>query len=63
MNPYRERVAEVIKEEFTQQGITISDLPDRIQEALKDIELRIANDLEFMTQHSANIVAKLADRK
>ena len=48
MEPYRERVADVIKDEFAQQDIQVRDLPDRVQQALKNIERRIASDLEFV---------------
>lgn len=47
MEPYRERVADVIKDEFSNQGLSIIDLPERVKEALKNIERRIANDLKF----------------
>ena len=47
---YCQRVADVISDEFAQQGLRVSDLPDRVQEALKNIERRIASDLESMYQ-------------
>ena len=48
MEPYQERVADVINAEFAQQGLQVHDLPERVQEALKNIVRRIADDLEFL---------------
>ncbi len=50
MEPYREYMVEVISEEFSQQGLSIHDLPERVQEALKNIGRRIAADLESKVQ-------------
>jgi len=58
VEPYRKRVAEVIEEEFAQQNISIRDLPDRVQEALKNVERRIAADLEFTARYNAEIVGE-----
>lgn len=46
MEPYRERVADVIRDELNNQGLLISELPRRVQEALNNIEIRLATDLE-----------------
>ena len=56
MEPYRARVADVISDEFLQQGLRVRELPDRVQEALRNIERRIANDLEFTARYNAEIV-------
>ena len=56
MGPYRERVADVIKDEFAQQGLQVRDLPERVQEALKNVEIRLANDIEFTARYNAEIV-------
>lgn len=49
MKPYHEHVAEVIREEFAQQGLTIRDLPSLVQEALNNITWRIADDMQYLT--------------
>lgn len=56
MEPYRERVADVIRDEFNNQGLSIKDLSKQIQEALNNIEIRLANDLLFTARHNAEIV-------
>ena len=50
MEPYRERMADVIKDEFAQQGLYVHNLPERVQEALRNIARRIASDLEDLYQ-------------
>lgn len=56
MEPYHERVSEVIKEEFAQQGLSVIDLPERVQEALKNIRRRIANDLEYTSRFNLPVI-------
>ncbi len=56
MEPFQERIWDVISEEFSQQGLLVRDLPNRTQEALKNIAQRMATDLEFTAQHGGEIV-------
>lgn len=56
MEPYRERMADIIREEFNNQGLSINELPRKVQEALNNIEIRLANDLEFTAKHGGEIV-------
>lgn len=50
MEPYREFVADIIQEEFAQQSLRVRELPDRVQEALTNIERRIANYFEVLNR-------------
>lgn len=59
MDPYQERVSEIIKEEFSRQGIETRKLPDNERMALMNITRRIADDLTFVTQYNADIIVKL----
>ena len=48
--PYREWVGEVIDEEFSRLGISLRELPERVQEALQNAQRRFAASLEFNVQ-------------
>lgn len=53
LEPYRERVDEVIGEEFDRRGITVRQLPDKQQEALREVARRLAGELESATRRRA----------